>query len=80
VKLTYSYFSNRWAEATCAKDNMEATGPNIREVLRDLLFLIRFPLMSAIEFTMEVSDKNLLSDTEMISVYKRISCITSRTE
>ena len=78
----FNYSTLRWAEVACAAQDLEPTGSNIRKVLgEDIMALIRFPLMTSVEFTMDVAErKGLLTDTELISVYKRISFIGSRNE
>ncbi|XP_055350799.1 BTB/POZ domain-containing protein 2-like [Paramacrobiotus metropolitanus] len=37
---------NRWAAAACTRNKMDPTPQNRRQVLGDILFLIRFPLMT----------------------------------
>ncbi|XP_055355061.1 uncharacterized protein LOC129600529 [Paramacrobiotus metropolitanus] len=45
---------NRWAAAACARRNLEASPANRREVLGELFYLIRFPLLTPIS---QVPDK-----------------------
>jgi hypothetical protein len=45
---------------------------NIRQVLGDLLYLVRFPIMERKYFTENVSKKGLLSHEEIINVYQSL--------
>ena len=60
----YFEFLCRWAQFYCELHGLEKTGKNIRTVLGDLLFLVRFTLMSAREFMNGVMFENILTDDE----------------
>jgi hypothetical protein len=45
---------------------------NIRQVLGELLYLVRFPIMARKYFTENVSKKSLLSYEEIINVYQSL--------
>jgi hypothetical protein len=62
-----------WAEAECSRQELAPTPENIRSVLGEAFDLIRFPLIPAHRFTMDVVPKKLLSDEELIKLYKYIT-------
>lgn len=59
-----------WGEFQCEKRNMERTNENIRTVLGDLLFLVRFPLLGESYFTNVASESDLLTDCEKVDLFK----------
>ncbi|ELU02862.1 hypothetical protein CAPTEDRAFT_210697 [Capitella teleta] len=59
----------RWAEAECVRKGLELTPANQREVLGDVLRLIRFPLMTVEEFAVEAAQSGLLGDREVVSLF-----------
>ena len=67
-------FTFRWAEEQCIQKRLEKTGENIRSVLGDSLFLIRFTLMSAQDFVNNVCFKKILTDTETLHIMMYINC------
>jgi len=62
-----------WAQTECSRQELLVTPENIRLVLGEGFQLIRFPLIPAHRFTMDVVPKNLLSDNELITLYKYIT-------
>jgi len=59
-----------WSTNRCHDQNMPVNDENIRQVLGDLLYLVRFPIMERKYFTEKVSKKNLLSYEEIVNVYQ----------
>ena len=60
----------RWAENQCKKQSLEPTSDNLRVVLGDILYLVRFPLLGEAYFTNVVSDSGLLTDAEKVELFK----------
>lgn len=58
----------RWAEAECSRNNSPLAPENQRAVLRDVLNVIRFPLMTIEEFAVEVAQTKILTDREVVSI------------
>lgn len=59
-----------WASKSCEIHNKEVNGKNQREALSDVLYLIRFPLLSQDYFTENVSEKELLTPQEEVQLLK----------
>lgn len=62
-----------WAEEQCRIKQMDVNDTNLRAVLGDILFLIRFPNMKPRVFTELVSKRNLLTAEEKLAVYQQFS-------
>ncbi|KAL3853691.1 hypothetical protein ACJMK2_017214 [Sinanodonta woodiana] len=60
----------KWGEAQCKKKNIEPSPTSIRSAIGDILYLIRFPLLEESYFTNVVSDMSILSDSEMVELFK----------
>ena len=61
-----------WSTTRCQHQNLPVNDENIRQVLGDLLYLVRFPIMERKYFTENVSKKGLLSHEEIINVYQSL--------
>jgi BTB/POZ domain./PHR domain./BTB And C-terminal Kelch. len=61
----------QWAEAECLRQNLEVTTLNQKNVLADIIHLIRFPVMSAKEFALGPARSELLplEDIKAIFIY-----------
>ncbi|XP_055353030.1 BTB/POZ domain-containing protein 6-B-like [Paramacrobiotus metropolitanus] len=59
----------RWAAAACARNGMDASAANRRQVLRDALFLVRFPLLDNKQLADGPGQSGLLTDTEMRDLF-----------
>jgi hypothetical protein len=70
----------KWAEKRCQKLRKEASGGNIREVLGDNLFQIRFPAMSLSDFTEVVAPRDVLTGDEGFQVFRYITSVTHKPE
>ena len=60
----------RWAGRKCEQKGIDSSDENIRNVLGNLLRLIRFPLMAETFFTTVVSFRQILSKNEMLSIFR----------
>ena len=60
----------KWGEHKCHRQKKEPNPENIRDVLGDILFAVRFPLLGENYFTNVVSDSNLLTDSEKVELFK----------
>ncbi|ELT97520.1 hypothetical protein CAPTEDRAFT_213147 [Capitella teleta] len=59
----------RWAEAQCNAKRQECTEGNIRAMLDDVIYHIRFPIMQDVEFARVVGKSNILSASEKSDIY-----------
>jgi hypothetical protein len=59
-----------WAEAECKRQDLYLCGANVRQVLGDILHLIRFPLMDQSYFADFVTTKDILTQEEIIEVFR----------
>jgi hypothetical protein len=69
----------QWAKQQCKKEQhvtgndgkrVTAKDKQLRKVLGDLIYLIRFPIMQRKYFTEKVSTKNVLTLEEMVAIYQ----------
>ena len=63
----------KWAEVKCAKFKKSPEGPNLREVMGNSFFLIRFPTMTVEEFTDSVAPRDILTTSEGYDVLRFIA-------
>ncbi|XP_063396004.1 BTB/POZ domain-containing protein 6-like [Mytilus trossulus] len=68
-KLVYECVVS-WSEIQCIKKKMEVNDQNQREVLSNILYQVRFPLMPLSYFADHVSEKQILSPEEKLNLYK----------
>ena len=68
----------KWAKNQCQLLNISPSGENIREVLGNNLYLIRFPIMTGLEFTDVVASQNVLTDREGYQVLQYITSAKNR--
>ena len=61
-----------WSTQRCHDQNRTVNDENIRQVLGDLLYLVRFPIMERKYFTENVSKKSLLTLDEIVKVYQSL--------
>ncbi|XP_065672632.1 BTB/POZ domain-containing protein 2 [Hydra vulgaris] len=59
----------RWSEVECRRRNIEKTNENKRIALGDLLYLIRFPLMTLEEFANNAAQSGMLTDKEIVDLF-----------
>ena len=67
----------RWADHKCLLNNLEATPQNLRNVIGDAIYEIRFLAMTQEEFAQLVSPTRLLSTAEMVPIYEKFNGIYS---
>ena len=68
---------DRWAARRCEEANMAVDGANKRSVLgEDLVKNVRFSLMSPQEFSDVVIPSEILSNTEIIDVFKQLTSVS----
>ncbi|XP_071145748.1 BTB/POZ domain-containing protein 6-like [Mytilus edulis] len=70
-ELVYESSIN-WAANQCRKQNIAENDENIRSVLGDVIFAIRFPLMDVEYFARNITVKNILTKDEILSVFQSI--------
>lgn len=61
-----------WSKEECKRRELAETNDNIKKILRkNIINLIRFPLMSSEEFANEVASRSpkILNETEMIDIF-----------
>ncbi|XP_067659110.1 BTB/POZ domain-containing protein 6-like [Haliotis asinina] len=63
----------RWAEAECKAKNKTVNDSNLREILGDLLFLIRFSLIDMSYYSSNISTRKILTDAEKVGFFQAIS-------
>ena len=61
---------DNWASEVCQKKGIDASSSSKREILGVLLYKIRFPLMSPLDFTTAVSQSGILTLEEEVSVLR----------
>ena len=61
-----------WAEKECFRKNLELDGANKRQVLGNLVYHIRFPVMDKSFFTDVVSTETVLSETEKVALFQNL--------
>ncbi|ODN01766.1 BTB/POZ domain-containing protein 2 [Orchesella cincta] len=59
-----------WANVECGRHTLRATPKHMRMVIKDALYLIRFPIMSLSEFNADVVSKEILNEKEIKEVTK----------
>ncbi|XP_055350055.1 BTB/POZ domain-containing protein 3-like isoform X2 [Paramacrobiotus metropolitanus] len=60
----------KWATAACTRNNEEPTAANRRRILGEVLFLVRFPLMSDTELLDGPATSGLLLEAELLDIYR----------
>jgi len=60
----------KWSEAECGRQNLEVTDPNRRQLLGDLLYTTRFPVMDSQHFVKEVLKNDVLNAEEFLVIQR----------
>ncbi|XP_033725019.1 BTB/POZ domain-containing protein 6-like [Pecten maximus] len=60
----------RWSEAECGRQGLEVTDINRREVIGDILYTVRFPIMDTKYFAREISFRDILTTKEISNIYR----------
>ncbi|XP_046576915.1 BTB/POZ domain-containing protein 6-like isoform X2 [Haliotis rubra] len=63
----------RWAEAECKRQHKPVHDSNLREILGELLFKIRFSLLDISYYSSYVSTRKILTDAEKVFLFQSIS-------
>ena len=63
----------RWAEAECIRQRRDTSPQQCRDVLGDALFLLRFPIMTPVEFADGACQSGLLSDREIVDLFRHFT-------
>jgi len=71
-------YSIRWAKKQCLVEGLEASGANLRKILGDTLYFLRFPVMSQKKFAENVVPQDILSDREALNVFLHFSTSNSK--
>uniref|UniRef100_A0A7E4W084 BTB domain-containing protein n=1 Tax=Panagrellus redivivus TaxID=6233 RepID=A0A7E4W084_PANRE len=56
----------------CTRQNLPQTPENMRQILGPSIYDLRFPAMGAIEFSEEVAPTQLLSDADMVTIFRHL--------
>lgn len=63
-------FFLKWAKAQCVLQSIESTGQNMRNLVGQTLYQIRFPVVDMDYFSKEIANTELLSRDEIIAIYR----------
>lgn len=63
----------RWGEHKCRRVKEEVTGLNVRNQLGDILYKIRFPLLTSEQFAALVSPKDILTQEEELLIFRHLA-------
>ncbi|XP_067659358.1 BTB/POZ domain-containing protein 6-like [Haliotis asinina] len=63
----------RWAKAECKRQNEPVHDSNLRKILGELLFQIRFSLLDISYYSSKVSTRKILTDAEKVTLFQAIS-------
>lgn len=67
----------RWSAAECTRKNLTVDATNQREMLNDLIHLIRFPIMKQKFIATEVEATKILSKDELLDIFMYIASGTN---
>ncbi|OWF53341.1 BTB/POZ domain-containing protein 6-like [Mizuhopecten yessoensis] len=60
----------RWSEAECGRQGLEVTDTNRREVLGDIIYTVRFPIIDAKYLSQHVIMTDVLTSEQLVSVMR----------
>ncbi|CAG2241493.1 unnamed protein product [Mytilus edulis] len=63
-------FFLKWTKSQCDLQKIEATGQNMRNLVGQTLYQIRFPVVDMDFFSKEIANTDFLSSDEMIAIYR----------
>lgn len=69
-----------WGEYQCKKKNLEKSAENLRACLGEIIYQIRFPLMSPQTFATQVVHTGILTNEEMLDIYYYLATKSSSRE
>ncbi|XP_056002857.1 BTB/POZ domain-containing protein 2-like isoform X3 [Ostrea edulis] len=73
-ELEIYHFLMNWSENQCDKVGMEKTDPNIRAMMGDLIYSIRFHTMNLDTFVKDVCNREIVHAQEKLSLQQVIVC------
>ena len=68
----------KWAEAKCRMNEVQPSGPEMRKVLGDAMYLLRFTTMSPEEFTEHVTPSQILLEKELVLIFSAFHSASSK--
>lgn len=68
----------RWAGRQCKSEGLEASGANLRTILGDALFNMRFPVMTQKQFAEKVVPQDILTDREALNIFLHFTSPNSK--
>ena len=71
-------YSMRWAKKQCESEELEVSGINLRTILGDALYFLRFPVMTQKQFAEKVVPQDVLTDREALNVFLHFSTQNSK--
>ncbi|XP_021347400.1 BTB/POZ domain-containing protein 6-like isoform X2 [Mizuhopecten yessoensis] len=60
----------RWSEAKCGRQGLEVTDTNRRQVLGDIIYTVRFPIIDAKYLLQHVMTRDVLTSEQLVSVMR----------
>ncbi|XP_055355064.1 BTB/POZ domain-containing protein 2-like [Paramacrobiotus metropolitanus] len=60
---------DRWAVAACTRSNLEPSAVNRRQVLGELFYLIRFPVMTVMQLTEMPAESGFLEASALVEIF-----------
>ena len=68
----------RWGLEKCKRENLNESPDNLRVMLQKAVKRIRFPLLKSEQLTIHVAPKCVLTDAELLELYKYLSLTPSQ--
>ena len=79
IEISLFHYLKLWMESKCREAGTTVTGENMRKMIGDAIFKIRFPTMNVQDFANSVSTiKGFLSDTENFQIYQKITVFDNK--
>jgi hypothetical protein len=73
-ELNLYEFVVKWATAECQRDDKDISPANLRSTLGEMLYLVRFPIMTSNTFAQHVAKSGILTDAEVNSLFQWFIC------
>ena len=78
LEIDIFWWVRKWMVEQCKVKELPVTGPNMREVIGDALYKLRFPTMTQQDFANSVAvEKGFLTESEIAGVFLKISLFDS---
>lgn len=62
-----------WAEGECERQQLDVSDDNIKALVQEMIYLVRFPLMSAQYFADNVATRRILTDEDKVDIFMYIN-------